>query len=359
MTIRCFRWDDAGAPQLGAASSLSVVLEKCLVDGYGTQAGLGWGKIKSPSGKVIAFQPQARAASRPWLAFDDRCLASMYGGDLRGSAPMALFDVLTGLNDDGTAQSGSVNGVPFSKDFLLCYRRNDGVVVPWLLLADSEKDYFYFLVPYFSNNSTWNGGTEGVVKNMTNMTDRKGVLFGCAVFGSVDSSMISGDSVFIWPAQKNTSDAAGGVFSSPNFFLPLLRDGPGMYKSYKDVAGDISSGVLRLFNSPLFVSNNSNSFFPLIKSPNPYSNKLLLAAADIRLYCESSKIFRGRLGGVVCSFNDKDAWVYGVDNCFSRVTQQINGSSRELLPILSKLTNTGSPTPAENGYLFFDLTGPW
>lgn len=38
-----YKWDDAGAPQLTRqAQSLLTILRKCLVDGYGSKAGLGW-----------------------------------------------------------------------------------------------------------------------------------------------------------------------------------------------------------------------------------------------------------------------------------------------------------------------------
>lgn len=43
-TVTVYRWDDAGAPQIpnGKPSEILDVLTKCLVDGYGAKAPLGW-----------------------------------------------------------------------------------------------------------------------------------------------------------------------------------------------------------------------------------------------------------------------------------------------------------------------------
>jgi hypothetical protein len=45
LPVTVYRWDDVGAPQLGATptpSEIIAVLKACLVDGYGSQSGLGW-----------------------------------------------------------------------------------------------------------------------------------------------------------------------------------------------------------------------------------------------------------------------------------------------------------------------------
>jgi hypothetical protein len=356
MTIRCFRWDDAGAPQLGAASSLSVVLEKCLVDGYGTQAGLGWGKIKSPSGKVIAFQPQARAASRPWLAFDDRCAGSAWGGVMNSAAPFCLFDVLTGLNDDGSAQAGSVNAIPFVSSRHLFYRRYDNSALPWFVIADSELDYFYLILPFMGNSV--NGGVPGIVSNMGTEINRRGVVFTAIIFGVVPDSMVSSDTgSFIYPglARQSAYTAGNDANGAPNISLNLAETGEVVYQFYKNGAGMFPLVPARLVNSPLMGA-------PTISVPNPYSNRLVLVPADIRLFCDDSRIFRGRLGGLVCCLNDSGAWRYGIDNCFSLLTQSIGGTQRKLLPILMpmvRISDGSKPTQAQMNYQFFDLTGPW
>lgn len=364
MTIRCFRWDDAGAPQLGAASSLSVVLEKCLVDGYGAQAGLGWGKIKSPSGNIIAFQPRARAASRPWLAFDDRCLASMYGADLRGSAPMALFETLTGLADDGSAMQGSVNVATFSKACYLSYRRNDSVILPWLLFADSELDYFYLLLPM--SGDVANGGLAGTLGNMTSDVKRRDVAFNIVAFGSVPGSMIRGDTgAFIWPgaAPVNSYASTGSPqYAGSNVQLLLAGASGDMYQFYKNANGMLPSPKIAFCNSPLMSDPALGGTMPLFSAPNPFANSLVLVPVDLRLYCADAKLFRGKLGGLVCSLNDRGAWRYGVDNCGAALSQNVLGSARQLLPVLAtntRISDTAKPTVNQANYVFFDLTGPW
>jgi hypothetical protein len=363
MTIRCFRWDDAGAPQLGAASSLSVVLEKCLVDGYGTQAGLGWGKIKSPSGKVIAFQPQARAASRPWLAFDDRCLASMYGVNLRGAAPMALFSVLTGLNDDGTSSAGSVNAVPFAQTSYLAYRRIDDEALPWLLLADSELDYFYLLLPFCGESI--NAGVAGKVKNMGGEVERRNIAFSTTVFGSLPGSMIENDSgAFIWPGKSllNPYESGSVSNSTPTTSLPVAGYESDLYQFYRNGSGGAPSSLVRLCNSPLVADSRLGGRMPLIKTPNPYGNRLVLIPANIGLYCLDALLLRGRLGGLICSMNDRNIWRYGIDNCGSPLVQNIGGGDRRLLPVLVSITAISQYSRLDGdqaNFMFFDLTGPW
>lgn len=46
LPVTVYRWDDAGAPQIasGLPSEIINVLKKCLVEGYGSKAGLGWTK---------------------------------------------------------------------------------------------------------------------------------------------------------------------------------------------------------------------------------------------------------------------------------------------------------------------------
>ena len=42
--VTIYRWDDVGAPQIvdGKPSEYMNMLKKCLVEGYGSKASLGW-----------------------------------------------------------------------------------------------------------------------------------------------------------------------------------------------------------------------------------------------------------------------------------------------------------------------------
>ncbi|MEM6190516.1 hypothetical protein [Shewanella scandinavica] len=60
LPVTIYRWDDAGAPQLGAnptPSEIIGVLKACLVTGYGAKAGLGWSVAFEDAGtSKIAFR---------------------------------------------------------------------------------------------------------------------------------------------------------------------------------------------------------------------------------------------------------------------------------------------------------------
>ncbi|MGI2067840.1 hypothetical protein [Shewanella sp. MF08487] len=60
LPVTVYRWDDAGAPQLGASptpSEIIAVLKACLVTGYGAKAGLGWSVAFEDTGtQKIAFR---------------------------------------------------------------------------------------------------------------------------------------------------------------------------------------------------------------------------------------------------------------------------------------------------------------
>jgi hypothetical protein len=57
MTVRVYKWTDAGAPVLtGLPGSLISLLDACLVTGYGTKAAAGWSKVAGSTTTVAAFQ---------------------------------------------------------------------------------------------------------------------------------------------------------------------------------------------------------------------------------------------------------------------------------------------------------------
>ncbi len=368
MTIRCFRWDDAGAPQLGAASSLSVVLEKCLVDGYGTQAGLGWGKIKSPSGKVIAFQPQARAASRPWLAFDDRCGASQYGQNMNGAAALGIFSALSSLTDDAGMEG--VADIPFRLNWIVPYRRRDGKLLPWLIVSDSEKDYFYLILPWAADNVSNNAGIPGLLSNIGTIENRRKIGFSIAVFGSLPDSMAVESNNFI-VTTLNIGTVAyipcanGDVNScSPNATLPFDIAFPpqmslGNLFFWRSVSGIEKEAEAKVAGVPGLVSDGTKL---KVKVPNAYSNKILVSIADMRLYCTKSAILRGRMGGIYPLLNTRDVFELNVDNVMGPFVQSIGGTDRLFLPILvasASLSRYDATTYSTFDYVCIDLTGPW
>lgn len=59
LPVTVYRWDDAGAPQLSMQkpSEIINILQKCLVDGYGSKAPLGWTKeFEDTANSKVAFR---------------------------------------------------------------------------------------------------------------------------------------------------------------------------------------------------------------------------------------------------------------------------------------------------------------
>jgi hypothetical protein len=62
--VTVYRWDDAGAPPLvnGKPSELINILQKCLVDGYGTKTPLGWTKeFEDVASQKVVFRNNVSA----------------------------------------------------------------------------------------------------------------------------------------------------------------------------------------------------------------------------------------------------------------------------------------------------------
>jgi hypothetical protein len=97
LPVTVYRWDDAGAPQLtnGKPSEIIAILKKCLVEGYGTKAGVGWSvAFENAATFKIAFRNSATEASGGFVQFWSVAGTDTNSGEMRfrGAKSMTALD---------------------------------------------------------------------------------------------------------------------------------------------------------------------------------------------------------------------------------------------------------------------------
>ncbi|SQH76935.1 conserved protein of unknown function [Shewanella benthica] len=85
LPVTVYRWDDPGAPQLVLSdikpSNWIDILKKCLIDGYGAKAGLGWTMpFVSPDGFTTVFRNSSSEASGSYMQVKCRTGSDPVGG---------------------------------------------------------------------------------------------------------------------------------------------------------------------------------------------------------------------------------------------------------------------------------------
>ena len=100
--VTVYRWDDPGAPQITdrKPSDLINILKKCLVEGYGTKAGLGWSRVfdDSADNKCVFRNSTAQGGSGGYLRVT-------YGTNNAGST-IILTPCLSMVDIDDLSQAG-------------------------------------------------------------------------------------------------------------------------------------------------------------------------------------------------------------------------------------------------------------
>ncbi|MBB1342607.1 hypothetical protein H5158_13290 [Pseudoalteromonas sp. SR45-6] len=125
--VTVYRWDDEGAPQIvnGMNRDVLNVLDKCLVEGYGTKQALGW--VKTHSGD----------ASNPRAAYSN----------VGGSGNYLVISSKNGTNDDSGLHVRSAHSVP-SLDSLYREGYTQSIRVfernkYWMIIG-TEKAFYFF-----------------------------------------------------------------------------------------------------------------------------------------------------------------------------------------------------------------------
>lgn len=140
MTVRVYSSADAGAPTLtGQAGSLTNLLDKVLVDGYGTTVPAGWAVAFTATDKRAY---RAAAGVRAYLRVDDDAASGAQYADVRGYATMS--DVDTGTEPFPTSAQSSTWVATKSSAASSASR-------PWVAFADDRFIWLFAAV----NGSTW------------------------------------------------------------------------------------------------------------------------------------------------------------------------------------------------------------
>ncbi|WP_351189391.1 hypothetical protein [Shewanella sp. TB4-MNA-CIBAN-0142] len=231
LPVTLYRWDDAGAPQITTGTTkLSQVLEvikKCLVEGYGTKADLGWTiAMEDAINFKIAFRNSTIDGSGGYFQFNSS--NNTANGDMRfrGGMDMTDFDTFTnptpayGLTIHtsntkwyliGTSRSFYLQLLPDSYDNSVLTTQY--IYAPMFFVGDVDtllpNDVGSFIVTRGNNAlgdlTTYNGSvTLSYIPNQTCITMYNADGIGTAVYGlaalgsyAVNSVALASDSDWV------------------------------------------------------------------------------------------------------------------------------------------------------------------
>lgn len=140
MTIYVCQSTDASAPVLnGTAGSLLDVLDKVLVDGYGSHPGLGWTIAYTDTNKR-AYRMPAGSSQRYLRVVDDGSYAT------GRAALIQAFDAMTDI-DTGTGPIHPAGAIYWTKS-----STSDATARDWRLVSDGAFLHFF---PRWSSNASY------------------------------------------------------------------------------------------------------------------------------------------------------------------------------------------------------------
>lgn len=227
MTVRVYKSTDAGAPVLtGLVGSLILVLDACLVTGYGGNTPAGWTKPYSGADKAV-FKPQG---ANGYYRVDDSAArsAATYGV----AAEIVAYETMTGV-DSGVAR------IPLtgSRYWLKSGARSSDAR-PWIIIADEFG--FYLCSSTVADISTTPAtyGNFGFVGKMAPSNESDAWAYGLAINssdgGGVGQTPVN---VGVWlPRTTNGAPNNSGAVLSRSFNgaqapvlaqLPPMLDGAG------------------------------------------------------------------------------------------------------------------------------------
>ncbi|MGI2182442.1 hypothetical protein ACRN9F_09365 [Shewanella oncorhynchi] len=242
LPVTVYRWDDAGAPQLTTnrkPSEIINILNKCLVDGYGTKAALGWTKeFEDVVTQKVVFRNSPTTGSGGFVRF-----ASYTGADTNAT----VMQIRTGLSmtdiDTFVKETSYQRGISVSAF----------VSVQWFLIGTSSS--FYFMISA-SNNSK----VAGINLNLER---------GCFV-GDFKPYLPADQCTFMAIADNTNGTQTGQNINYDaafygNFYNPTPVSGNWSYSTFKLYGADGSNDVKNYqCNSSLLITtdNSPNSMPP-------------------------------------------------------------------------------------------------
>ena len=311
-TVRYFRYDDAGAPQLsGQVGSLTNILRKCLVGtsgiAYGSKPSAGWSEefIGAAANIAVFRTNQAEGFSGCYVRINDNAPGT-------GGAREAYLNVYATMSDINTGTTGTRNY------YIRKSATADATTRRWMLAADGGTAWLYV---WLSGDNV-NYGADGTI----------------AGFGDYDSFHTSG--AYRYYASARTSENYSNGASGDAFLLKVNADEKAQVAPPSGVGGVLSA----LISSPFLAAQNTaigSSSFPA--SPNPMGNRNFMASPFV---CASVGCV-GRLRGIALPFERLYSVAQG---------DVVPGSS--VLRVM-RANYGGVVTDAGHVAIAVDTAGPW
>ena len=287
-----YRSSDASAPTLnGTAGSLIAVLDACLVNGYGSQTALGWGKPFSGTNQAVY---RAASGARHYLQIlDDGTFVTSAARNFNIRGYETMSAVTTGTNPfPSVTQAATPTG---QKSSTL-----DSVARPWLLVGDALTFYMFIsttltnppsLSTYFATTSWGFGEIESFLTGDLYRT--------FVIFSTTDSTTVA-------PAHGIGILVANNSAGLINLNMP---------RSYVGTGGSIWGVPV---GNPFYAFPGSASIGTIQSYPNPvdggfYANALLVQERGTSSSGAASGFgIRGRMRGMLQqlhqtnNFNDQE-----------------------------------------------------
>lgn len=146
LPVTVYRSDDVGAPNIstGYRSAVLNVLKKCLVEGYGSKASLGWSIVSETSGEAVAFRNSKTNGGGH--------VVRVYSSSTASNAPMSFI-----CSSDYIVESNSL----IRTGQLRTFQTGAGETA-WILIGTARGFYFQTWNPSANNNSTQINVTMGI-----------------------------------------------------------------------------------------------------------------------------------------------------------------------------------------------------
>lgn len=303
MTVRVYKSTDAGAPVLdGQAGSLVNLLDKCLVQGYGSKLPLGW-EIAFTGASKRAYRSTDVDATGVYLqVLDDASVVPALQAVVRGY--LSMTDVNTGTG-------------PFPETAPYYWKKSSsaGVARAWVLWGDER----FFGYATQLNGSSWSIQLFGDVISFAS-SDPTGAI----ISASVTNNATSANSL---DASQNNQASSGNSWAQG-----LDGTTPAPLMGFRCVGSDSgsigSTGTTHTYPNPV---DNTVGVAPI------YTGEALVVGASLR----------GQLPGIYQPLHNHG---------FANLTE-IPGlgplTGRTLMVVIN------SAAAATSGNILVDITGPW
>lgn len=292
MTVTVYRSSDGSAPVLsGTAGTLITVLQKCLIDGYGSQTGAGWTYLTgftNPSGNVGVFQAGTGSNGYSFRVNDNA--ARVGTTDEAAGTPTALQARIRGYETMNliTDPTGTPNPFPTiaqnaSGFFIRKSASVDANARNWIVVADARTCYMFIATTDVA--SSYIAWMMGEYYSFKTSDAGRSIVMGMSTESAATATLDPLNNIQL----RMTSSFSNGL-------------GRSLARSVNGSAGAISGTSVPLIGDGGFNTANAVDLVLGVGSTN-YTN-----AADSRLYLAPVRVgqatgstagdYRGRLRGL-------------------------------------------------------------